>query len=330
MAGWCYDAVHPVGLMHNSRELAKLSQNTMTNPKPEHAAQNVVLGTILILLGGAFLSTGGVIIRFIPVNDTWAILFYRSIGFVCLLAIVVVARHGRRTLDAFRATGSNGFWLALILAVGFCSYVFAMTLTTVANVAFIISAGPLSAAVFGWLFLRERVSFTTCVVIAGAVVGMGLMFVDGLSGGHLSGNLVALLLPVTFGLMIVFIRRAGDVDMLPATCMAGVVSGLAGLAFSQSLDISLSSIMLCLVFGMVQLGMGFMLITLGTRYIPAAEAALLSLSESVLAPILAWLIIVEVPTPMALTGGIVVLSCVAIQGGLGVYREREARSPQRR
>ena len=77
--------------------------------------------------------------------------------------------------------------------------------------------------------------------------------------------------------------------------------------------------------GVVQLGMGFMLITLGTRYIAAAEAALLSLSESVLAPVLAWLIIMEIPTTLALIGGMIVLACVAVQGALGVYRERKSR-----
>ena len=88
----------------------------------------------------------------------------------------------------------------------------------------------------------------------------------------------------------------------------------------------MNDLILLLVLGVVQLGMGFMLITMGTRYIPAAEAALLALSESVLAPILAWLIIMEVPTTLALTGGIIVLTCVAVQGGMGVYRERRARN----
>lgn len=297
----------------------------MTNSESGHTARNIALGTVLILLGGVFLSTGGILIRFLSVTDSWAVLFYRSIGFVSLLLIVICFRHGRNTVGAFRAVGTNGLWMALTLGCGFTSYVFSMMLTTVANVSFIISAGPLFAAVFGWLLLKERVSLMTCLVIAGAVIGMGLMFVDGLSGDRMTGNLVALMLPLTFGLMVVLIRRAGDMDMLPATCMAGVFSGLIGLVFSDSLEISMDDLGILLVLGVVQLGMGFMLITIGTRYIPAAEVALLSLSESILGPVLAWLILVEIPTPMALAGGTIVLSCVAIQGGLGVYREQQAR-----
>ena len=301
----------------------------MTDAEPANAARTIAMGTILILLGGAILSTGGVLIRFLSVTDSWTVLFYRSIGFVCLLLLVITVRHGKNTIGAFRAVGRNGVWMALILGCGFSSYVFSMMLTTVANVSFIISAGPLSAAVFGWFLLRERVSLTTWLVIVGAVTGMGLMFADGLSSGRMTGNLVALLLPLTFGLMVVLIRRAGDMDMLPATCMAGVASGIAGLVFSDSLSVSSSDLALLLGLGVAQLGLGFMFITIGTRCIPAAEAALLSLSESILAPILAWLILVEVPTTLALTGGIIVLSCVATQGGLGVYRERRASASKR-
>jgi DME family drug/metabolite transporter len=295
------------------------------NPTNKNILGSASVGTMLISLGGAFLSTGGIIIRFLSVTDSWTVLFYRSIGFVTLLLIVIIFRHRSNTLRAFQATGANGMWLAVTLGCGFRSYVFGMMLTTVANVSFIISAGPLCAAVFGWILLRERVAPITCLVIAGAVVGMGFMFADGLSTGRVIGNLVALLLPLSFGLMVVLIRRAGDIDMLPATCMAGVISCVAGLVFSGSLSVSAFDLMLLLVLGIVQLGMGFMLITIGTRYVPAAEAALLSLSESILAPVLAWIILVEIPSPLALIGGVIVLSSVAVQGGLGVYRERRVR-----
>lgn len=293
-----------------------------TKPLMPRRVSNAATGTALILLGGVFLSTGGVLIRLIETPDSWTVLFYRGLGFVSLLLTVVVCRHRGNTLKAFRATGWNGVYVALALGCGFISYVFGMMLTTVANVSFIISAGPLCAAILGWLILREKVSPVTCLVIAGAVAGMGVMFADGMSTDRMTGNLIALAAPLTFGLMVVFIRRAGDVDMLPATCAAGIIAGTAGFVFSDSLIVSQSDLILMLILGIGQLGMGFMLITLGTRYIPAAEAALLALSESILAPVLAWLIVAEMPTPLALTGGIIVLSCVAIQGVVSIIRER--------
>lgn len=282
-------------------------------------------GVGLILLGGICLSSGGILLRYVQHVDTWAILFYRSIGFVGLLFTVIVYRHGRQTPQAFRATGRNGLYLAATLGGGFSCYVFAMLMTTVASVSFIISAGPLFAAILGWFILRERVSAVTWLVIAGAAVGMGLMFAEGLAGGRLAGTVIAMGIPTTFAVMVVLIRRAGNRDMLPATCLAGVVSLMAGLIISESLAVSLNDLVWIIFIGIGQLGMGFMLITLGTRHVPAAESALLALSESVLAPIWAWLFLMEMPEPLAMGGGVIVLSCVGIQAAMGIQRERRAR-----
>jgi len=279
-------------------------------------------GVGLILLGGVCLSSGGILIRYVNAADAWTILFYRALGFVGLLFCVNLYRHGRQLPRAFRAIGTSGIVLALALGGGFTCYVLSMLMTTVASVSFIISAGPLFAAIFGWIILRERVSPVTWMVIAGASVGMGLMFADGLAGGHVAGVLVAMGLPISFAIMVVMIRRAGDVDMLPATFLAGVVSIVIGAVVSDTLSITLHDLLICVVLGIGQLGMGFMLITLGTRYVPAAESALISLSESVLAPIWAWLFLFEVPAPLAMAGGLLVLTCVGLQALAGVQRER--------
>jgi len=284
-----------------------------------------VTGVGLILLGGVCLSSGGILIRYVQDVDIWAILFYRSVGFIGLVFSVILYRHGRQTPHAFRTIGRNGLYLAVALGGGFTCYVFAMLMTAVASVSFIISAGPLFAAILGWIILRERVSPVTWMVIVGAAVGMGLMFVEGLAGGRLTGTIIAMGIPTAFAVMVVLIRRAGDMDMLPATCLAGVVSLMAGFIISDTLVVSLEDLLFMIFIGVGQLGMGFMLITLGTRYVPAAESALLSLSEAVLAPIWAWLFLMEIPAPLAMGGGVIVLTCVGVQAVMGIQRERRAR-----
>lgn len=282
-------------------------------------------GVVLVLLGGVSLSSGGILIRYVEDADAWTILVYRSLGFIGLLLTVILCRHRRRTPQAFRAIGLNGVILALALGGGFTCYVFSMLMTTVASVSFIISAGPLFAAILGWLILRERVSPMTWMVIFGAAAGMGLMFADGLAGGRLMGTIIALGLPITSAIMMVMIRRAGDVDMLPATLLAGVVTLVIGLILSDTVAVTLHDFLLMIFLGVGQLGLGFMLITLGTRYVPAAESALLALAESVLAPIWAWLFLMEMPAPLAMGGGLLVLTCVGVQAVAGIQRERRTR-----
>jgi drug/metabolite transporter (DMT)-like permease len=55
---------------------------------------------------------------------------------------------------------------------------------------------------------------------------------------------------------------------------------------------------------------------LGARYVPAAETALLSMTEAVLAPLWVWLAVNEIPSALTLAGGIIVMVTV---GGRAAY-----------
>ena len=249
-------------------------------------------------------------------------MFYRALGLIGLLVLYSIWRHRGGTVRAFRAIGWEGGVMAVALGLGFICYVFGMLMTTIANVSFIISAGPLFAAALGWLILRERVRPSTWLVIAGAAVGMGLMFADGLKLGGMLGNVIALGLPFTFGIMLVMIRRAGRRDMVPATCLGGVVTGLIAFVASHDLGVEPQDLAILLWLGVGQLGAGFLLLTIGAKYLPAAETALLALSESILAPIWAWLFIGEIPALLSLIGGLIVLGCVVVQGVKAVREKR--------
>ena len=145
------------------------------------------------------------------------------------------------------------------------------------------------------------------------------MMFNGIQGGRLLGNIVALGPPVSFAIMLVTLRLAGDRDMIPAICLAGFVGAALGFAMADSLVLSRHDLALCLFLGVVQYTGGFVLITLGARYLPAAEVALLSLAETVLAPIWVWLGVGEIPTLLTLGGRrAIVLSAVVAQSVTGM------------
>ena len=91
-----------------------------------------------------------------------------------------------------------------------------------------------------------------------------------------------------------------------------------GFVMADSLVLSRHDLALCLFLGVVQYTGGFVLITLGARYLPAAEVALLSLAETVLAPIWVWLGVGEVPALLTLAGGVIVISAVIAQAVTGM------------
>ena len=275
-------------------------------------------GVALVLVAGVILSLAGITFRHMEAASGGQILFYRSLAFSIVLALYLALRYRARTVRAFVAVGRPGLVVALSLGLGSACYVFALLLTTVANALFLISSAPFMAAVLGWIVLRERVGAATWVTMTIALAGISIMIFNGIQSGRLLGNLVALGTPVSFAIMLVTIRRAAGRDMIPAICLAGLVGAALGLATSDSLVLSRHDLALCLFLGVFQYAGGFVLITLGARYLPAAEVALLSLTEVVLAPIWVWVGVGEVPAPLTLAGGGIVLSAVIAQAVLGM------------
>ena len=64
---------------------------------------------------------------------------------------------------------------------------------------------------------------------------------------------------------------------------------------------------------LVQLGFGFILITIGARRTPSAMVGIIMLTEAVLGPLWAWLFINEKPPLIAIIGGSIVIFAVLLQ-----------------
>ena len=275
-------------------------------------------GVAIVLVAGLMLSLSGVTLRHIESASGWQILFYRSLTFFVVVTLYLVFRYRTRVVRAFVTTGRPGLVVAVSLGLGSACYLFALLLTTVANALFIISSAPFVTAVLGWIVLRERVRPLTWLTMTIALAGIAVMFVNGIQSGRLLGNIVALGPAVSFAIMLVTLRRAGDRDMIPAICLAGFVGAALGFTMADTLILSRHDLALCLFLGVFQYTGGFVLITLGARYLPAAEVALLSLAETVLAPVWVWLGVGEVPTVLTLAGGAIVLSAVVAQAVTGM------------
>ena len=271
-----------------------------------------------MLAGGGLLSLSGIALRHMEDATGWQIIFYRSLTISVAVFLWLVFSYRARVFRAFTTAGRAGLIAGVSLGLGSACYIYALLLTTVANALFIISAAPFMAAVLGWLVLRERVRPATWATMAVALAGIAIMVFGGVRGGRLLGNLVAFGTPVSFAIMLVTLRRAGDRDMIPAICIAGVVGTALGFSMADSLAIPFHDLALCVFLGVVQYGGGFVLLTLGARHLPAAEVALLSLVETVLAPIWVWLGVGEVPALLTLAGGVIVLAAVIAQAVSGM------------
>ena len=270
-------------------------------------------GPILIFLGACCLSFGGLIVKSFEGATLWQILFWRSIFFSIVIVIFLLITHKKNIFNSFYKSGFPGLIGGLILSLGYCGYVFAMYNTTVANTNFIIQTQTIFLAVFGYIFLKEKISKLTLFSIIFAFIGIILMVGNSLSPGQTSGNIAAFIMPISFATLILIVRKFPDIDMIPMQFVAGIGAIIIGYLFSTKLIISSHDIFLGFLAGFFQVGLGFIFITIGARSTPSALVGIIMLTEAVLGPLWAWLFANENPPLVVLIGGTIIISAVLLQ-----------------
>ena len=270
-------------------------------------------GPILIFLGACCLSFGGLIVKSFEGATLWQILFWRSIFFSIVIVIFLLITHKKNIFNAFYKSGFPGLIGGLILSLGYCGYVFAMYNTTVANTNFIIQTQTIFLAVFGYIFLKEKISKLTLFSIIFAFIGIMLMVGNSLSPGQTSGNIAAFIMPISFATLILIVRKFPDIDMIPMQFVAGIGAIIIGYLFSTKLIISSHDIFLGFLAGFFQVGLGFIFITIGARSTPSALVGIIMLTEAVLGPLWAWLFANENPPLVVLIGDTIIISAVFLQ-----------------
>ena len=273
-------------------------------------------GPILIFFGAFCLSFGGIIVKSFEGANLWQILFWRQFFFTIAVCLYLIFVYKKNFFNSFYKSGVPGFFAGLILGLGFCAYVFAMYYTTVANTLFIITTETIFLAAMGYFFLREKIDLITLIAIILGMSGVLLILGSSLSiqsSDQFIGNIVAFIMPISFAILIIIIRKYPTVDMVPAQFIAGVSAAVIGFFIAGNIAISLHDILLAMLAGFFQIGFGFILITLGSQTTPAAVVGVLMLTESVFGPLWAWIFINEIPPLLVILGGAIIIISILFQ-----------------
>ena len=287
--------------------------------------QDLPRGIFLVAASAVVWSFGGAIARFIHVEDSWTIVFWRSaFAAVFLLAFMLVRDGPRGTVALLRGMGAAGFGVALCFAAASTAFIVALAHTTVANILLMQAGGPLIAALLSWTLFGDRITGSTWGAIGGVVVGVGIM-VSGSLSGNISplGDGLALLISVAFATATVITRRNAHVRMTPAVFLAMVVSAAIGASLTPPRMVEPSDMALLFVFGAINLGVGLALFVTGVRLIPASLAALVGTLEPALGPVWVWMAHGEIPSTRTLLGGSLVFLALLIH--LAVEWRRQSR-----
>lgn len=189
-----------------------------------------------------------------------------------------------------------------------------------ATAAMVVQIGPILiaflAALFlgerltGWLLLGMAVAFGGVVVIGFAMRGDG--------GSDLDGVLLTLLAAVTYAIGVVcqkvLLRRLSGLEVTCYACWIGVVVCLPWTG--DLVDVvqrgSADSLLWITYLGLFPTALAFSTWAFALRYTDAGKQSLTTFLVPVIATLMAWLLLDEVPPALAFVGGIVCVVGVLI------------------
>lgn len=291
-------------------------------PHQTGRASRHLTGIAVIVLGVLVLTPDGVITTLVSA-DIRTQLFWRGLFMGLALTSFVLLRYRSGAPAVLRRLLSPAhIAVGVLFAASSIGWVTAVVTTSVANTLFIVSCAPLFSALISRIFLGERTAPRTIAAILIAIVGIAVIFAEGLGRGDLMGNLAAIATALAWAGMIVILGHARISDPAPSLALGGYLVAFVALFAAPTLAVTTGDIAWIALLGFVILPVSFFLIGLGPQYLPAPEVSLIMLLEAVIGPFWAWIFISQVPTDKTLLGGALILVTLAIHFAIGLRRAR--------
>ena len=275
-------------------------------------------GTLFVFLASICYSLGGICMKGIP----WSGMAVN--GGRTAIAVVVMGIYLLLSRQKLRF---NRWILLGALAVSLTNILFAIAnkMTTAANAIVLQYTAPIFVIVLTAIFLHKRpgrLDLAACALVFGGVL---CFFVESLSGGSLTGDMLALISGVTYA-VVFMLNDLPDGDALSAAFFGHVISAVVGLPFVlQQTQFGTTCMVSLLVLGVFQVGFAFIFLGEGLKTTPAVTASLVSGLEPVLNPILVALFYPGVDN----IGLISLVGAVIVVGGVIGYNVLLAKQEQK-
>jgi len=240
---------------------------------------------------------------------------------IAIPIILLCVGWPRFTFSLAQIGGAIGYALTVVL------FVFATRMTTAANAIFLQYTAPIYVALIGRWYLKERASPIDWLVIAVALLGIALFFLDRLTIAGWWGNIIALGSGLAFAAVALFLRKEKAGSPIASIVLGNVIVALAGLPFMLvAPSLGGGRWWRLLLLGTVQLGLPYVFYAAAIKHVTALEATLIPLLEPVLNPLWVMLALGERPGPWAIFGALLVLGAVLGRGLMMIKSRRTAPS----
>ena len=279
-------------------------------------------GLIITTLGVLLVVPDSLFVRLID-SEPMVTAFWRSLTAGSIVLLVLLAVQGARGFRAVLATGWSGLIYTVLIGTTAPAFVLAVTQTSVTNVVVIFASMPVFAAVFSRIYLGEPIRMRMVLTMAVVIVGLGIIaYGSGESDiASWKGDIWAVYISAAYAAALTAVRKVKATSMIPAIPIAYIGAACVLSPFVSPIEAFAQEWPLFLTHGAF-IGAASCLLALGPRYISSAEVSLLVLLETVLAPILVWAVVGEVPGAWALAGGTIVVGALVVSNLVSLVGQR--------
>ena len=260
---------------------------------------------LFVFLASVCFSTGGLFIKLIP----WSALAING------------ARNliGSAVIGLFLLITRRKIRLSVPVLIGALStmsvtttFALANKLTTAANAIVLQFTAPVFVILFMALVFRVKPTRRELLTCAAVFLGVCLFFVDGLQTGNLLGDLIAVLSGVCYA-GVFLMNTAKKADALSSCFLGQLAAGILFTPFClRETDFSAPVLATVLILGVFQVGLAYLLLSIGIRRTGAVAASLITGLEPIMNPLWVALFYGERITPLAMLGAVIVIGAIVL------------------
>lgn len=280
-------------------------------------------GAIMVMIATIAWSFAGLFTRMLTI-DVWTTVSLRALAGGAMLFIPMLLRRRQTAVQDLFAIGFVG-WVAVLLSiVGQAATTAGLFLTSVAHVTVIYATCPFLAALLARLWLGEIIPRTTLLAMVASLAGVALVVSGSAGSSSLLGDAVAMLMTVTFALIIVLSKAYPELKVLEVTIVSAFLTFLLFLPFANTENLDIQNWAVVSAYGFSNMVLAFFLFIRGARHIPAATSGLIVTLEIVLSPFWVWLFFNETIDLLTFVGGGIVAAAVAGHLAVSMMQDRSS------
>jgi drug/metabolite transporter (DMT)-like permease len=264
------------------------------------------LGPLYIIIAAVFWSFGGLLGKLIP----WSGLTIAALrGIIAAITIGLYRRSFSFKLNKPILLAGISLTITTIL------FMIANKMTSAANAIVLQYTSPVFIILLTLVIYKQKPKKRDMFAIFGVLVGISIFFFDQFKSGNYIGDLIALGSGLSFA-AVFFANKLPNASPIDATYLGNLLSLfiLPFVFFDQNFLMNQSSLtwLFIILMGVFQLGFGYIFFSLGIKHTAATTSSIIATLEPILNPIWVFVFIGEVPSLLALVGGVIVLITVSI------------------